>query len=228
MTETGAPAAARQRLLAAVLCCCLGGVAAPAAGAELPRLFGTVEFRGPLKALPHWRRVVAEAPLQAAELSGCEECGAAALSWQELQRLAAGLAPIEQLRRVNAFFNRWPYRLDRDVYRVADYWATPREFLQHSGDCEDFSIAKYFALRQLGFPAESLRVVVLRDEIRGIAHAVLVVYLDEEAYVLDNLSDLVFPHSRYEHYLPWFSVNESHRWAHVRTLRPPERLGGPR
>ena len=71
--------AARQHLLAAALLCCLGA-AAPAAAAETPRLFGTVEFRGPLKALPHWRRVVAEAPLQVAELSGCEACGAAGSS----------------------------------------------------------------------------------------------------------------------------------------------------
>lgn len=229
MTGAGPVAAVRYRLLAAFLVCCLGGVAAPpATAADAIRLFGTVEFRGSLKALPHWRRVVAEAPPQVGELTGCEECPAAARSWQELQRQAGRLSPLEQLRTVNAYFNRWPYRLDRDVYRAADYWATPLEFLQNSGDCEDFSIAKYFALRQLGFPAESLRVVVLWDEIRTIAHAVLVAYLEGEAYVLDNLSDLVFPHTRYEHYLPQFSVNEFHRWAHVRTLPGPERLNGPR
>lgn len=182
-------------------------------------LFRSHEFRSTLKALPGWVRVMRSAVAQSATLLNCdpgrEVCPASALSWQKIIRQATGQPPLEQLRQVNSYFNRWPYRLDPDVYGVSDYWATPEEFLRLSGDCEDFSIAKYYALRQLGFPDETLRIVLLRDTIRNIAHAVLVVTLDDDRYVLDNMSDMVLSHRHYQHYVPQYSVNESYRWAHI-------------
>jgi predicted transglutaminase-like cysteine proteinase len=70
-------------------------------------------------------------------------------------------------------------------------------------------------LRQLGFTAEQLRLVVVRDVVRDLAHAVLAVYLDDEVYVLDNLTNAVLPQDRISHYVPYFSINETTRWAHV-------------
>ena len=126
-------------------------------------------------------------------------------------------APLmEQLRAVNKFFNQWPYRTDKVVWGVEEFWATPNEFIVKSGDCEDYAIAKYYALRSLGVPAEQLRVVALKDTIRGIGHAVLAVYMDGTAYILDNLSSMVLVHSRLTHYSPVFSVNEEYRWAHAK------------
>lgn len=205
--------------------CCLGGLLPETAACAAPalKLFGSVEFRGSLDALPGWVRVTEQAQRQVEALARCdsarETCPPAAISWQQIMKMAAGRSRTEQLKAVNAFFNRWPYRLDQDVFGRSDYWATPLEFMTRSGDCEDFCIAKYYALRQLGFPAESLRIVVLRDTIRGIGHAVLVAYLHEEAYVLDNLSDLVLSHADYGHYVPQYSVNELSRWAHIRPLK---------
>jgi predicted transglutaminase-like cysteine proteinase len=116
---------------------------------------------------------------------------------------------------VNRFFNQWPYRLDVEVYGTTDYWADPVEFMKLSGDCEDYSIVKFYALKELGFDARSLRIVVIKDEIRNIGHAVVAVYMDKTAYILDNLSDLVMDHDKYTHYTPQYSVNETYRWAHV-------------
>ena len=70
-------------------------------------------------------------------------------------------------------------------------------------------------MRQLGFTAEQLRLVVVRDVVRDLAHAVLAVYLDDEVYVLDNLTNAVLPQDRIRHYVPYFSTNETTRWAHV-------------
>jgi len=182
-------------------------------------LFRSHEFRSTLKALPHWNRVLDRAGQQGVEMAACnpriQSCSAAALSWQKILGEAAGLENMELLRKINNYFNRWPYRLDIDVYGVSDYWATPGEFLKLSGDCEDYCITKYFALRQLGFPAEKMRIVVLQDTIRNLTHAVLAVETDAETVILDNLSNLVLPHTRYEHYLPQYSVNEQFRWAHI-------------
>lgn len=182
-------------------------------------LFRSHEFRSNLKALPNWTRVMATAETQTEAFYACnaavETCSAAALSWQKIIKQSQGLAPLAQLKEVNKYFNRWPYRLDIDVYGVADYWATPGEFLRLSGDCEDYSITKYYALRKLGFAIDDMRIVLLKDTIRNIAHAVLAVKLDDEIYILDNLSDLVLSHLKYEHYVPQYSVNEFYRWAHV-------------
>ncbi|MEJ2519658.1 MAG: transglutaminase-like cysteine peptidase [Desulfuromonadales bacterium] len=182
-------------------------------------LFRSHEFRSTLKALPNWTRVMVAAADQIEGFNHCpvagESCSAAALSWQKIMRQSQSLVGLDQLRSVNSYFNRWPYRLDIDVYGVSDYWATPGEFLKLSGDCEDYSITKYYALRQLGYPADDLRIVLLRDTIRNIAHAILAVKLNQETYVLDNMSDLILPHQKYEHYVPQYSVNEHYRWAHV-------------
>lgn len=182
-------------------------------------LFRSHEFRSTLKALPNWTRVVMTAETQTEAFYACdaskEACSSAALSWQKIIRQSIGLPPMAQLKTVNSYFNRWPYGLDIDIYGVSDYWATPGEFLKLSGDCEDYSITKYYALRKLGFAIEDMRIVLLKDNIRNISHAILAVNLDGESYVLDNVSDLVLSHLMYEHYVPQYSVNEFYRWAHV-------------
>ncbi len=146
-------------------------------------------------------------------------------SWAQLRQRAEGKSQRELLRLVNAFWNKWPYREDQVNWGKPDYWATPAQFLQKSGDCEDYAIVKYFTLKELGIDANNMRIVVLRDTIRNLAHAVLVVYLNGEAYVLDNLSNVVQPHTRFRNYSPQYSVNENGRWAHIKG-RPA--AGGPR
>ncbi len=48
---------------------------------------------------------------------------------------------------------------------------------------EDYTIIKYFTLKEMGVDPASMRIVVLRDTIRNLAHAVLVVYSDGDAHV---------------------------------------------
>jgi predicted transglutaminase-like cysteine proteinase len=190
-------------------------------GKQVPvRLFGTIEFQSSLKSLPQWLRVLCVVERQMEAYNGCRQgaCTAAAKSWRQVIRLSNEKPPMDRLKTVNAFFNQWPYRLDIEVYGKSDHWASPNEFLKLSGDCEDYSIIKYFALRQLGFEMKNLRIVVVKDRIRNIGHAVLAVYLDGSAYILDNLSNMVLPHSRYQHYIPQYSVNEANRWAHIRPI----------
>lgn len=184
----------------------------PAWAAEEPlRLFNTVEFRGALKNLPKWQRVLdeeAKSPTFKSEV-------AVKAKWEDLKAKAAGKPRKEMLKLINDFFNRMPYRTDMEVWGVEDYWDTPREFIQKSGDCEDYAITKYYALRELGVPASEMRIVILMDTIRNLAHAVLVVFGDGTAYVLDNVSNVILTHDKLGHYKPQYSVNEEYRWAHV-------------
>ncbi len=185
------------------------------------RLFGMVEFRSPLKNVPKWERVynLEKSTPTFGDKVRDRMSKDVADRWLALKAKLDGKPLEEQLRGVNNFFNQWPYKSDMQVWKVEDYWATPAEFLRKSGDCEDYAIVKYYALRDLGVPANQLRIVALRDSIRGIGHAVLVVFMKDNAYVLDNLSNLILPHTKLTHYQPVFSVNEEFRWAHVKPLK---------
>lgn len=210
---------ARAQNLAAVL-----AGPPPPDGTEAPAgdaLFGTLEFTSAsLQALPQWRRIVDGMATQSAAMAACTDdaakCTSAALrSWRELQLQARRLDRTGQLFAVNEFFNRWPYKSDDEAFGRREYWASPTDFMSHSGDCEDYAIAKYFALRQLGFAKEELRIVVLYDRIRNVGHAVLAVYQDNDILILDSLSNFIGSHTRYRHYIPQYSMNETSRWAHI-------------
>jgi predicted transglutaminase-like cysteine proteinase len=137
------------------------------------------------------------------------------MAWQAMLQGQVGRAPIDQLQAVNRFLNDWRYKADAENYGQRDYWATPLEFLRRSGDCEDYAITKYVSLRQLGFAAERLRLVVVRDVLRDLAHAVLAVYVEDQVFILDNLTRAILPQEQVTQYVPYYSINETTRWAHV-------------
>ena len=123
---------------------------------------------------------------------------------------------LEKLNIVNRFWNLWPYCTDPEVYGKPDYWAAPYQFLSKSGDCEDYCIIKYFTLKELGVSIDDMRIVVVKETIRNIGHAILAVYDGDKIYILDNLSEAVRPAERVRNYVPQFSVNEKYRWVHVK------------
>lgn len=124
---------------------------------------------------------------------------------------------MEQLQRVNEFFNRRiRFAEDPVVWGQPDYWATPLETLARgSGDCEDFVFAKYFSLRELGVPDSRLRMTYVRARIGGPAssvsqaHMVLGYYAEQGGMplVLDNLLSSIKPASARPDLAPVFSFN---------------------
>jgi predicted transglutaminase-like cysteine proteinase len=108
----------------------------------------------------------------------------------ELVRRFSGLTGRKRLAAVNRHFNSFPYVPDRGAPGAGDYWLSPLLFLQRSGDCEDFAIAKYLTLRLLGVPDTAMAVLLLRDRSTGRDHAVLVVREEGRSIVLDNLREL--------------------------------------
>ena len=178
------------------------------------KLFGTVEFQRPLSSLPGWLDVLRRN--QAEPVFIPSKYFNKSTSWGDLKSSLDGKGSMERLRLVNSFWNRWKYIEDMANWGKADYWAIPAQFIPRSGDCEDYAIAKYFTLKEIGFDPEKMRIVVLRDTVRNLAHAVLAVYLDGDVYILDNLSNVVLSHRQLGNYLPQFSVNEYGRWSHVK------------
>ncbi len=131
--------------------------------------------------------------------------------------------PERQIASVNEFINATGFVEDRDNWGMKDYWSAPGEFFANGGDCEDYVISKYLSLRRLGFRTDDLRLVVLIDQKRRLAHAVLVVKLDGRTLVLDNLYDRVRSWSELPHYRPLYSLNEQAVWLHV-TVRETAQL----
>ncbi len=183
------------------------------------RLFGTVEFKRPLSSLPGWLELLRRNAKNSIFTS--DRALKRGVTWGQFRAGAAGKQGMALLRYVNRVWHPWPYREDRDVWGKEDYWAIPAEFLRRSGDCEDYAIVKYFTLKELGVAPETMRIVVVRDTVRNLGHAVLAVYMDDTAYILDNLSNAVLPHNRLRQYRPQYSVNEQGRWAHLRVTRTP-------
>jgi predicted transglutaminase-like cysteine proteinase len=142
---------------------------------------------------------------------------AAFADWQRLLVESKELPVTDKLRRVNEFFNRRiQFLTDQEVWGQSDYWATPMETLaKGKGDCEDYTIAKYFTLLNLGIPNEQLRLIYVKARIGGAAsdiqqaHMVLAFYPapDAEPMVLDNLITDIRPASRRIDLQPVFSFN---------------------
>ncbi len=197
-----------------------------AAANDFPALFDTVDYRNEsLDALPQWVRVMAEIEREKPVYRDCADALApcaprSLLAWQAMLKAQAGSNPFDQILAVNRFANQWPQRADIANHNQEDYWASPLTFLRRSGDCEDYAIMKYVSLRQLGFAAERLRLVVVRDVLRDVVHAVLAVHVDDRVYILDNLSQAVLPQAMVRQYVPYYSVNENARWAHL----PPDNV----
>lgn len=188
---------------------------------ETPAIFGTREVRNSnLAPFTKWTRVLAQEPVERSRYGApCTRMRGGRCTmpeWRELVRGLRGQPPMRQLDAVHRLFNRILYVEDPQNWGVPDYWATPLEFITRDGDCEDYAIAKYVSLRELGFQPSQMRILVLNDLNLRIAHAILVVFLDGRAYLLDNQISTVVPMEVVRHYQPIFSINEDAWWLHQR------------
>ncbi len=136
--------------------------------------------------------------------------------WKRDLMAYQGLPLREMAERVNTLVNKTEYIEDTQNYGQSDYWATPIEFFTRGGDCEDFAIAKYVSLRALGVPESRLRIAIVQDTQKNIPHAILIVYTDEGAVVLDNQNKRVLNANSIAHYKPIFSINRTAWWLHTK------------
>jgi len=90
---------------------------------------------------------------------------------------------------INLRVNHVHYVSDKENYGVMDYWGMPSEFYKNGGDCEEYVIAKYYELYDLGVADKDMTIVVAKIKATGTLHALLLVHYKEKDYVLDNLSN---------------------------------------
>ncbi|WP_323594226.1 transglutaminase-like cysteine peptidase [Aliarcobacter butzleri] len=115
-----------------------------------------------------------------------------------------------KLEKVNDFFNNVKYSSDQKIYGVSDYWATPIEFLaRDEGDCEDYVIAKYFALEYLGVPTSKMFLSYVKVKKSNEAHMVLSYFETptSEPIILDSLKKVILPASKRDDLTPVFNFN---------------------
>ena len=148
-------------------------------------------------------------------------------SWQQLVNTSHGLSDPEKLDVVNTFFNSNVLFInDLALWKKEDYWATPLEFLSiGAGDCEDYSIAKYFTLIELGMDENKLRITYVKAVNLGQAHMVLTYFETKRSIplVLDNLDTEIKPANERTDLVPVYSFNGDGLW--MAKVRSSKRVG---
>jgi len=182
-------------------------------------LFGYQEIQKQnLNLFPQWLSVLERHILNLKDAGSCQstkfnQCHLK--QWQSFLKGIKHLSVSQQIKQVNRYANEKEYILDIENYGVADYWATPKEFLTNSGDCEDYAIIKMLSMKWLGYDTRLMRVVVVQDTNLRIAHAVMAIERNNDILILDNQIEEVISHAAIFHYVPVYSVNENNWWMHV-------------
>jgi predicted transglutaminase-like cysteine proteinase len=142
-------------------------------------------------------------------------------AWMRYARTRGAVPGTERdlLDEVNRFLNRIAFVDDALHWGEEDYWATPAESVASNGaDCEDYTIAKYFLLKELGVPIARLRLTYVKSVKLNQAHMVLAYYErpDAEPLVLDNLEERVRPASQRPDLIPVYSFNDEEVWVEMK------------
>ena len=178
-------------------------------------------------ALPAWAATLERHAVERSAFTHCltgeQPCTGKLKGLRHIVQKGRSLEPAKQVALVNRYINRVRYRRDRRGIApsvaeggqsiLRNHWSTLLEFLHHGGDCEDYATAKYFLLRELGLPADDMRIVVTYDRSMRAHHAVLAVRQDDGgSWLLE--SDNTIRKSRQSGYRFIFAINELGIWDH--------------
>lgn len=133
-----------------------------------------------------------------------------AFSLVQMMNEAKDLNEMEKMEKVNDFFNQTPYVSDKINYGVSDYWATRLEFIgRDKADCEDYVIAKYFTLKELGVSPKKLYMTYAKSLRFKTGHLVLTYYETPKSVplVLDNYNYKILPASQRDDLVPIYSFS---------------------
>ena len=177
--------------------------------------FGLFTFAAPQGQLTEkWRGVSLDIAEDLNALARCravaDYCSPAAIRFIDVIDTASTLDGRARLDAVNRAVNgAISYTSDVAQWGVADLWSSPlAAFTSGLGDCEDYAIAKYVALRLAGVAAADLRIVLARDNALGEDHAVLAARHDGRWLILDNRRADVAAESDVRHLAPLFAVDQ--------------------
>jgi len=206
----------KPKLLALILLAICHMAASPA-NAGFSGIFANESISQNLKPFPRWVRVTVQHPKDRKLIGNpCmgRENSCFMNSWADFISSLRNKPPLEQIKAVNSQMNRSEYVTDLANWGINNYWETPLEFLKKSGNCKDYAIAKFYSLKELGFPEDDMRIVVLMDNNIHILHSVLVVKFHGQELVLDNQVKQIVSSDKIYHYEPIYAVNETGWWRY--------------
>ncbi len=162
-----------------------------AAPSQTPGPFGLAVSRSGAMAT-RWRSLQPALRTDAEILAICRAspqiCPAVAkrfLAIVEAARERSGRARVGEVNRAVNLAIRPANDLAR--FGVPDIWTTPlATFAAGMGDCEDYAIAKYVALREAGMADTDLRLVIVHETRVNQDHAVVAARVDGDWLILDN------------------------------------------
>jgi predicted transglutaminase-like cysteine proteinase len=178
-------------------------------------------------ALPAWGDTLERHADERTAIDDCmlteEKCEGRLNGLRVILHKGANLEPDQQLKLVNRYINKRRYRRDRKQMslsvaeggqaKLRNHWSTLLDFLYRGGDCEDYATAKYFLLRELGYQADDMRVVVSYDHSVRQHHAVLAIrQADDSSWLLEI--DNTIRKSRQSGYRFIYALNENGIWDH--------------
>jgi predicted transglutaminase-like cysteine proteinase len=177
--------------------------------------FGLLTFRAPEGPLwVKWRAIEAEMKTEENVLDQCrvepDQCASAAarhyLAFVDETRRRVGRARGETIN--NLVNDAIRYSSDLEQHGVIDVWMAPLATLASGrGDCKDYAIAKYFALRDAGTAPEDLRLLLVRDLSVRQDHAVVAIRADGRWLILDNRYSRLLDAAEAHQFVPLFAID---------------------
>lgn len=182
--------------------------------------FGLFTFRAPDGPLwMKWRSIKAAIRTEAPALARCRaepnHCTPAEARFVSIVKDAAATRGRVRLSLVNQRVNAAiRYTTDWAQWHVPDRWSAPLDrhkngsFDTGRGDCEDYAIAKYVALRAAGLAPDRLQIILVRDNWVHMDHAVLAVRNKGHWLVLDNRWPRLIEDTDLKRFEPLFAIND--------------------
>jgi predicted transglutaminase-like cysteine proteinase len=136
-------------------------------------------------------------------------------AWFDMMKESDHLTASEKIQNVNDFFNLLHFVDDIKLWGDKNYWATPIEFIgANGGDCEDFAIAKYFTLLELGIADQKMRIMMVKALTLNQYHMVVAYYKTPSSVpeILDNIDGKIKLASQRTDLVPIYSFNGKQLW----------------
>ncbi len=208
----------RRGFVAAVLVSAFA--AAPLAAADERDVFRSVSFAShDLSALPQWTDALARMRAASAALRGDgarPDCpGVAAAAWCAEIAAVKTATPARQLFEINRFVNALVKPREDDLPQPGTPWPGLDDVLQGRGGRVAAALAKYVSLREVGFPAEALRIVIVEDTLRGNPSILVLGHADGQDLMLASGTDTLRDAALARNLRPFYSFNETTLWMHV-------------
>jgi predicted transglutaminase-like cysteine proteinase len=165
-----------------------------------------VEDHGPLVDI--WRNLREQMVADDEAVSACLHDGVPDCAAAETLLHVVDDAKVHQGKALIAYINR---AINLLIRPAPGAWVGALEvFTFADGDCKAYSIAKFFALREAGVPAERLRLVIVRNRRRSEDHMVVAANVEDAWFILDNATMILATDSEDAvRYIPLLLLDEA-------------------